>query len=90
MEFFLATQLSVPLLQVMLLLAVMTTALLLGRLKLALLMNYVFTLFWGYVHNGGLFDSIQKITMFTIIYFSFGLSIVVLAAIGFLTRQSQS
>ena len=70
----------------MLLLAVMTTALLFGRIKLALLMNYAFTLFWGYVHNGGLFDSIEKLTMFTTIYFVFGLAIVVLAAIGFLSH----
>jgi uncharacterized membrane protein len=86
MELFLSTKLSVPLFQVMLLLVVTTTALLLGRIKLALLMNYVFTLFWGYVHNGGLFDSIEKLTMFTTIYFVFGLAIVVLAAIGFLSH----
>jgi uncharacterized membrane protein len=86
MELFLSTQLSVPLFQVMLLLVVTTTALLLGRIKLALLMNYLFTLFWGYVHNGGLFDSIEKLTMFTTIYFVFGLAIVVLAAIGFLSH----
>ena len=86
MELFLSTKLSVPLLQVMLLLVVTTTALLLGRIKLALLMNYLFTLFWGYVHNGGLFDSIEKLTMFTTIYFVFGLAIVVLAAIGFLSH----
>ena len=86
MELFLSTKLSVPLLQVMLLLVVTTTALLLGRIKLALMMNYVFTLFWGYVHNGGLFDSIEKLTMFTTIYFVFGLAIVVLAAIGFLSH----
>jgi uncharacterized membrane protein len=86
MELFLSTHLSVPLFQVMLLLVVTTTALLLGRIKLALLMNYLFTLFWGYVHNGGLFDSIEKLTMFTTIYFVFGLAIVVLAAIGFLSH----
>ncbi len=88
MEFFLSTQLSVPLLQVILLLGLSTTALLFGRIKLALLMNYVFTLFWGYVHNGGLFDSVGKFTMFTMIYFSFGLATVVLASIGFLIHES--
>jgi hypothetical protein len=90
MELFLSTQLSIPLLQVMLLLAVMTTALLFGRSKLALLMIYIFTLYLGYVHNGGLFDSIQKLTMFTTIYFVLGSAIVVLAAIGFFVDQSQS
>ena len=90
MEFFLSTQLSIPLYQFMLLLAVMTTALLFGRSKLALLMIYIFTLYLGYVHNGGVFDSIEKTTMFTIIYFSFGLATLILAAIGFFLDQSQS
>ena len=90
MELFLSTKLSVPLLQVMLLLVVTTTALLFGRSKLALLMIYIFTLYLGYVHNGGLFDSIQKLTMFTTIYFVFGLSTLLLAAIGFFVDQSQS
>jgi hypothetical protein len=90
MELFPSTQLSIPLLQVMLLLAVMTTALLFGRSKLALLMIYIFTLYLGYVHNGSLFDSIQKLTMFTTIYFVLGLSTLLLAAIGFFVDQSQS
>ncbi len=88
MEFFLSTQLSVPLFQVILLLGLSTTALLFGRIKLALLMNYVFTLFWGYVHNLSLFDSVEKITMFTMVYFGFGIAIVVLASIGFLAHES--
>ena len=90
MEFFLSTQLSIPLYLFMLLLALTTTALLFGRSKLALLMIYIFTLYLGYVHNGGLFDSMEKLTMFTTIYFVFGLATLLLAAIGFFVDQSQS
>ena len=87
MEFFLSTQLSIPLYLFMLLLAMMTTALFFGRSKLALLMIYIFTLYLGYVHNG---DSVDKVTIFTIIYFVFGLVTLLLAAIGFFVDQSQS
>ena len=89
MESFLATQLSVPLSQMLFLMVLTTTALLFGRIKLALLMNYLFALFWGYVHNGSLFD-LQNITMFTTIYVTLGVFTAVLAAVGFLTHQSQS
>ena len=87
MEFFLSTQLSIPLYLFMLLLALTTTALLLGRNRLALLMIYVFTMYLGYVHNG---ISVNKVTIFTIIYFVFGLATLLLAAIGFFVDQSQS
>ena len=87
MEFFLSTQLSIPLYLFMLLLALTTTALLLSRSKLALLMIYIFTLYLGYVHSG---DSVDKVTIFTIIYFVFGLATLLLAAIGFFVDQSQS
>ena len=82
MESFLSTQLSVPLFQVILLLGLSTAALLFRRIKLALLMNYVFTLFWGYVHNVSLFYSAEKITMFTMVYFGFGMATALLASYG--------
>ena len=87
MEFFLSTQPSIPLYLFMLLLALTTTALLLGRSKLALLMIYIFTLYLGYLHNG---DAIDKVTGFTMMYFVFGLATLLLAATGFFVDQSQS
>jgi hypothetical protein len=48
-------QFSVPLFHVAVLLAFNTLALFGGRLKLALFVNYIFALYWGYVSNRELF-----------------------------------
>jgi len=88
MEFFCSTELAVPLSQMSLLLVFSTLALLFGRIKLALIINYVFTLYWGYGFNRErLFVSgIDKFDYFTPLYFGFGLLIVILALIGFLSN----
>ncbi len=86
MEFYTSTQLSVPLFQMMSLLAVTTIALLFGRTKLALLINYIFALYWGYIFNRELIGFPENVTTFTFIYFGFGVSIVILASLGFLVR----
>ena len=49
MEFFSLTKLAIPVTQMALLIAMNTIALLFGRIKLALLITYLFTLYWGYV-----------------------------------------
>ena len=59
MEFFQTTQLAVPLIQIMLLLALSTVTLLIGKVRLALLMNYLFAFYWGYVFNADLFNSLD-------------------------------
>ena len=88
MEFFLSTELAVPISQISLLLVFSTFALLFGRVKLALIINYLFTLYWGYGFNREklMFSGIEKIDYFTTFYFGFGLLIVILAMIGFLTN----
>jgi len=48
METLYATELSVPLYQVCLLLVLSTLVLFVGKVKLALLINYTFVLYWGY------------------------------------------
>lgn len=85
MDIFLTTQLSIPVSQVVILLGLSTIALIFGRIKLALLINYCFTLYWGYLshmdlfaENGGL-----KFSGFTFSYLGFGLAILVLSLIGF-------
>ena len=85
MELFLATQLSIPILQIVLLLGVSTLALLFGRIKLALLVNYCFTLYWGYLSHLDLFaeNGILKFDNFTFAYLGFGLAIIIMALIGF-------
>jgi hypothetical protein len=87
MEFFFTTQLPVPVLQVIALLTLVTAGLLLGRIKLALLITYLFTLYWAYMLNGNLFDSLDKLNLFTSSYLGFGLIVSALAAIGFLARR---
>ena len=89
MEVFTSTQLAIPTMQVVLLLALSTGALLIGRLKLALLINYCFTLYWGYVANIDLFsiEGVMMLNNHTFLYFGFGLAIVLLAMIGFATYR---
>jgi hypothetical protein len=82
MEFFFTTELAVPLLQV-----IVTAGLLLGRTKLALLITYLFTLYWAYVLDADLFNSLHKLNAFTSSYLGFGLVVTALAAIGFLGRR---
>lgn len=87
MEFFLTTELPVPLLHLIALLTLVTAGLLLGRTKLALLITYLFTLYWAYILDADLFDSLQEINVFTSSYLGFGLIVAALAAIGFLARR---
>ncbi|MBW1744232.1 MAG: hypothetical protein JRJ47_12530 [Deltaproteobacteria bacterium] len=89
MESWIMMPLSVPLLHVVMLLAFNTLALFAGRLRLALLVNYLFALYWGYVSNRELFvgAEIEKLNYFDAAYFGFGLAIVLLASIGFMLRQ---
>ena len=89
METFFLAQLTIPLFDLTLLLAFSTLALLLGRVKLALLINYLFALYWGYIFNREMFvgSGPEKFHQFSVLYFGFGLVIVVLALIGFLTRH---
>ena len=74
MEFFHTTELAIPLFQVALLLMLSTLALLFGRTKLALLMNYLFTFYWGYILNREhLFGSnLEKISNVNVLYLGFG------------------
>ena len=47
MEMFHSAELSIPLAQISMLLLLCTLALLFGKVKLALLINYMFTLYWA-------------------------------------------
>lgn len=89
MDIFLSTQLSVPILQIVMLLALSTMSLIFGRIKLALLINYCFTLYWGYVSNLSLFtgDGAFQIANFSFIYFGFGIVIIALAIVGLMYHR---
>jgi hypothetical protein len=86
MEILQTKELVVPLYQIMLLLSISTVALLFGKAKLALIMNYLFTLYWGYGFNREYLigPRIEELNMFTIAYFGFGIIIVVLVLIAFI------
>jgi len=89
-DFLLNANLSIPMVQLILLMLMSTISLLFGKLKLALLINYVFTLHWAYVANrdnliGMGFENFQLIS---IIYFIFGLGIVLVAAFAFMFQKN--
>jgi hypothetical protein len=73
-------------LQIVMLLLLSTVALLFGKVKMALVVNYMFTMYWGYgfgweyLKNSGF----ANLDYFTYIYFGFGFVIVAMAIIGFL------
>jgi hypothetical protein len=87
MDVFLTTKLGVPMLHIILLLTGSTAALLFGRIRLALLVNYLFTLYWGYILNRNLFDSLKQPDLFYSLYFGFGVAIALLGALGFFAHR---
>jgi len=89
MEIFTFTQLTIPMSQVILLLSLSTIALLVGRLRLALFINYCFTLYWGYIANLSLFTTAEmtKLNGYTILYFGSGIVIILLAMIGLISHR---
>jgi hypothetical protein len=89
MEIITSTQLTVPTVQLILLLGLSTIAVLIGRLRMALFINYGFTLYWGYVANFDLFvvQGVNKLTGYTVLYFSIGAVIVLLALVGLIMHH---
>ncbi len=90
METLLDTQLAVPLSQVALLLGLSTVILLFGRVKLALIINYCFTFYWGFFLNPSFRSDLGELMLntYTYVYIGVGLIIIVLALIGFLSSKS--
>lgn len=90
MDIFFNFELSVPLFQILILLLFSTVALLFGKVRLALLINYIFTFYWAYIFNR---DSLagmglQKFDYYTVTYFLFGLCIFLFAMVGFLFQKN--
>jgi hypothetical protein len=87
MEFYITTKISIPLFQILLLLLLSTVALLYGKKRLALLANYVFIMYWCYLYNLDYLQrfSLSKVDFVSISYIGFGLVIVALVIIGFLS-----
>ncbi|MDY6971006.1 MAG: hypothetical protein SV775_01620 [Thermodesulfobacteriota bacterium] len=91
MDLFHFTDLAIPAMQMALLLLLNTLSLLFGRIRLALIITYLFTLYWGYVLNGQSLVSagLENVTYYTAIYFGFGITIAVFALTGFLVHQDR-
>ena len=89
MEIFINTDLTIPINQIILLLLLSTLALLFGKIKIALIINYIFTLAWGYVFNRDklLVSVFETPEVFTILYFLFGISVILIACFAFLFHR---
>ncbi len=87
MEILYSTELAIPLYQVGLLLLLSSLANFAGKMQLALIINYLFVLYWGYWLNRKAI--VPQLDLFTTCYFGFGVLILVLALIGFLKKPTE-
>jgi hypothetical protein len=89
MDFFFSTKISIPLFQILLLLIFSTAVLLYGKVRLALVINYIFTMYWGYVFNRDYLHGFgyDKIDAYSLVYLVFGLMIVLLVFVGFSAQR---
>ena len=88
MGFFYSIEFSIPAVQVVWLLLMITTAQLFGKIKLALLISYIFTLYWGYFLNREIMvNSVHYGEYIILIYLGFGIAVVALALIGFMVKH---
>ena len=89
MEIFFSTDLTIPVNQIILLLLFSTLALLFGKIKIALIINYAFTLTWGYILNRDKLQvsEFEHPELFTILYFLFGVGIILIASFAFIFHR---
>jgi len=90
-DFLTETTLSIPMIQVILLMLISTLSLLFGKIRLALLVNYIFILNWAYLLNRELLmdTAPNKFQYFTAGYFGFGILIVMIAGFSFLFQKDE-
>jgi hypothetical protein len=91
MEILFMREISIPVIQMVLLLLLSTGALFFGKLKLALLINYLFTLYWGYgISKDFLVGSgFQHLSGFTVLYVGFGLIIAAVALVSLISEHGR-
>lgn len=90
MEMIFSKVFTIPIYQVGLLLLLSSLAFFLGRLKLTILINYLFVFYWAYWLNSEtlLGPGVPPINAFTLGCFGFSVLIFVLALIGFIHRPA--
>ena len=87
-EFFSSAEITIPLSQLLLLLVFSTVSLLFRKVKLALLINYMYTLYWGYFLNRDLAaDLMGESYTLAYVYFGLGIGITILAMVGFISHR---
>ena len=89
MDFFFSTKIAIPLFQILLLLILSTAVLLYGKVRLALVINYIFTMYWGYVFNRNYLRGFgyDRIDAYSLVYLAFGLVVVLLVFVGFSAQR---
>jgi len=90
LEFIISTNLAIPMIQLILLMLMSTISLLFGKLRLALIINYLFILHWGYISNRDNLAEMgaENFELVSIVYFLFGLGIILVASFAFLFQKS--
>lgn len=91
-EFITETTLEIPMIQVMLLMLISTVSLLFGKLRLALLINYIFILNWAYIINRDLLLDMgpAKFQYISALYFIFGVVVILIAVFSFMFQKDQN
>jgi hypothetical protein len=92
LDFLMETTLSIPMFQIVLLMLLSTLSLLFGKLRLALVINYLFILNWAYILNQDFLISIAptKFQYISALYFIFGILIIMIAVFSFLFQKDHS
>jgi hypothetical protein len=88
MEALISTNITIPVIQLLFLILSCTLALLFGRQKLALIINYLFVFYWGFNVNlenhAGLNPDVA--VWFSSSYIVFGCLLIIFSLIGLLNR----
>ncbi|MDY6951610.1 MAG: hypothetical protein SWE60_08865 [Thermodesulfobacteriota bacterium] len=88
MQLLLNPELNIPILQVMWLMSLNSVALLLRKIKLALVTNYLFALFWGYSFmQDHAVDLAGDVQFSPLLYFCAAAAVLFLALVGFLFQE---
>ena len=77
--------------QLILLMLMSTISLLFGKLKMALIINYLFTLHWAYISNREnlMAMGFENFQLVSVLYFVFGLGIVLVASFAFMFQKNE-
>lgn len=89
LEFIGSIKFCAPFYQIALLLGLSTFALIFGSPKMALMINYLFTLYWAYVFDRAYILEVgtKHSPIFPWLYFGFGFAVFLLAIVGLFLKK---